>query len=156
MKMMKRIRQVPREEIYGKKIIDWYFDADYITLEFDDNTFCFLGYDIVYEEKGEGWYDVPIEHMIDENGYIKDEYAPKYFKLNSDGDELEADGMLFGPNECGIVKCNLDTWKAVSENYKKTQKIKQKQSFIELAKEFGIELTEEQSEKLYKQINGEK
>ena len=93
--------------------------------------------------------------MIDEDGFIKDEFAPRYFELNSDG-EPEADGMLEGPSMLNIVRWNDNTIKRVLENNKKAQKVKQKNSFIELAKEFGIELTEEQSEKLYKQINGEK
>ena len=93
--------------------------------------------------------------MLDSNGHILEEYAPRYFELNSDG-EPEADGMLEGPSMLNIVKWDDNAIKSILENYKKIQRVKQKNSFIELAKEFGIELTEEQSEKLYKQINGEK
>ena len=99
--------------------------------------------------------DSDIEHMIDEDGFIKDEFAPRYFELNSDG-EPEANGMLEGPSMLNIIKWDDNAIKSILENNKKIQKVKQKNSFIELAKEFGIELTEEQSEKLYKQINGEK
>ena len=148
------MKQINKEEILGKKITGWWFDADYITLEFDDDTFCFLGYDFAYEDNIGRWCNVNIEHMIDEDGFIKDEFAPRYFELNSDG-EPEADGMLEGPSMLNIIKWNDNAMKSILENYKKTQKIQQKNSFIELAKEFGIELTEEQSEKLYKEINGE-
>jgi hypothetical protein len=149
------MRQINKEEILGKKITGWWFDADYITLEFDDNTFCFLSYDFDYESYEGAWYDVNIEHMIDKDGFIKDEFAPRYFELNSNG-EPEADGMLEGPSMLNIIRWNDNAIKSILENNKKIQKTKQKNSFIELAKEFGIELTEEQSEKLYKEINGEK
>ena len=149
------MKQINKEEILGKKFTGWWFDTDYITLEFDDNTFCFLGYDFDYEDNIGRWCNVNIERMLDSNGYILEEYAPRYFELNSDG-EPEADGMLEGPSMLNIVKWDDNTIKSILENYKKIQKVKQKNSFIELAKEFGIELTEEQSEKLYKEINGEK
>ena len=149
------MKQINKEEILGKKITGWWFDADYITLEFDDDTFCFLGYDFAYEDNIGRWCSVNIEHMLDSNGYILEEYAPRYFELNSDG-EPEADGMLEGPSMLNIIKWDDNTIKSILENHKKIQKVQQKNSFIELAKEFGIELTEEQSEKLYKEINGEK
>lgn len=148
------MKQIKKQEIFGKKIIGWWFDTDYITLEFDDNTFCFIGYDFDYESDEGAWYDVDIEHMIDEDGFIKDEFAPRYFVLDSDG-EPEANGMLEGPSMLNIVRWNDNTIKKVLESDKKTKKTQEKSAFLSLAKEFGIELTLEQIEKLNKKMNWE-
>ena len=149
------MKQIKINEIYGKKIVDWYFDWEYITLEFIDETFCVLYYSFSHEDNLGMWRDFPVEHMIDDKGYIKDEYASTYFKLNSNGDGFEALDVMLGLSMCNIVKCNLDTLKVIAKKDKEKKKFQQKLSFIELANEFGIKLTEEQSEILYKQVNGE-
>ena len=145
------MEQISIKDINGKTIKDCRFYEDYITILFEDNTFLHVDYDFDSDEGVGFWSNFWIDKCIDKNGYVLPEFATSYFWPGNQNSIVPED-KIRGPFEIGIIKCNYsDLMSKVEENYKRQLEWKRR-SMIELASEFGIELTEEQKEQINKMV----
>lgn len=144
------MEQIKLKNIKGKTIKDCRFYEDYITILFEDNTFMHITYDFD-EDDGKGfWDDMMITSIMDENGFILPHFATAYFWPGHKC--VIPDNKIQGAFEMGIINCNeSDLMSIVEENHKRQLEWRRR-SMMELASEFGIELTEEQKEQINKMI----
>ena len=144
------MEQIKLKNIKGKTIKDCRFYEDYITILFDDNTFIHITYDFDADDGTGFWDDMIITSKMDENGFVLPQYATAYFWPGYKC--VNPDNKVQGPFELGIINCNeSDLMSIVEENHKRQLEWRRR-SMIELANEFGIELTEEQKEQINKMV----
>lgn len=146
------MKQINKEEINGKTIKDSRFYEDYITILFNDDTFCHLYYDFDYDEGKGFWDDMNITDKIDENGNVLPSFMPSLFWFGYTKNIVPNDNIR-GLYELGIIKCNEDElFRIINENNKRVRELRKK-SFLDLAQEFGVELTEVQLGEMDKILN---
>ena len=146
------MEQISFKEINGKTIKDCRFYEDYITILFDDNTFIHIDYDFDSDEGKGFWGDMNITDKIDENGNVLPSFMTSLFWFGYTKNVVPNDSIR-GLYELGIIKCNEDElFRIIDENNKRVREIRKK-SFLELAQEFGVELTEVQLGKMDKILN---
>ena len=144
------MEQIKLKNIKGKTIKDCRFYEDYITILFEDNTFMHITYDFDSDEGKGFWDDMMITSKMDENGFVLPHFATSYFWPGHKC--VIPDNKIQGPFEMGIINCNeSDLMSIVEENHKRQLEWRRR-SMMELASEFGIELTEEQKEQINKMV----
>ena len=145
------MEQISFKDINGKTIKDCRFYEDYITLLFDDDTFIHIVYDFDSDEGVGYWDDYWINVYIDDTGYVLPQYATGMFWPGSHSNAVPNE-KIRGPYELGVIKCNeTDLLSIIEENHKRQLEWKRR-SMMDLASEFGIELTDEQKEQINKMI----
>lgn len=144
------MEQIKLKNIKGKTIKDCRFYEDYITILFEDDTFIHITYDFDADDGTGFWDDMIITSKMDENGFVLPQYATAYFWPGYKC--VVPDNKVQGPFELGIINCNeSDLMSIVEENHKRQLEWRRR-SMMELASEFGIELTEEQKEQINKMV----
>ena len=144
------MEQISFRKINGKTIKDCRFYEDYITILFDDNTFIHIDYDYDSDDGKGFWEDYWINLLTDDNDYVLPQYATGLFWPGHKC--VIPDNKVQGPFELGIIKCNENDLLSIVEENHKRQLEWRRRSMMELASEFGIELTEEQKEQINKMI----
>lgn len=145
------MEQISFKDINGKTIKDCRFYEDYITLLFNDNTFIHIGYDFDSDEGVGYWFDYWINILTDDNDYVLPQYATGLFYPGAHTNVVPSE-KIRGPHELGVIKCNeTDLMSILEENRKRTLEWRRR-SLMELASDFGIELTEEQKEQINNMI----